>query len=171
MRVELKAYDRRDSAVFRHSLSMSRRTIDLSQDSKAFKDAFRHEREYVKGFREKLTLAGKHVGRVQGTVAISNIPLLHQMSIGTLTEKGIVMLKAPVFQQEPALFSFMRARDQHPKIEELGNRLKRLKELEGLSGVKAIRAFQEKTDTLTKVILILKERKFTYSSDASLMAA
>ena len=81
--------------------------------------------------------------------------MLQQMSLGTLTEKGIVMIKAPVLSQEidsGSLFSFLRGqKSQHPKIVELAGSLKRLKEIDELKGMKAVKTKNEKEIILNNI--------------------
>jgi hypothetical protein len=104
MRSEIKAFDARDSYVFRNSLSMSRRMSGHSLDVTSFQDQsvvgrspdpmllrelFLHPKSQIKKFSESVTIAGKVIGTVKGTFRISNIPMLQQMTVGILTEKGI----------------------------------------------------------------------------------
>lgn len=146
MRNELKAFDKRDSFVFRQNLSTSRRISTFSYDLSSFndqsrhnqsssspinnrapssrrlssadpsqiRDLFLHQKNQQKTFKEKLTIAGKNIGKVRGTFKIMNLPLLHQMQVGTLTEKGIVMLKAPVLQgdsEDHGFFAFIKGKN------------------------------------------------------------
>jgi hypothetical protein len=99
MRSELKAFAVRDSAVFRHSMSMSRKmsgnySLEISAmhdspshiqtpiipkakpDPSSLRDLFLQPSDQVKHFREIVTLAGKHLGKLKGTFKISNLPLL-----------------------------------------------------------------------------------------------
>ena len=111
-------------------------------------------------------------------MTIGNLPVLQQMTVGMLTEKGVVVMNAPVFRQEStsSVLSFIKGRSVHPRIEELATLSKRLKELDLTKGVRALRIFQEKTTTLKSIVAVLKaedkqERSFIYGSDTALMDA
>lgn len=134
MRSELKAFDTRDSFVFRNSLSMSRRMSGHSLDVTSFqdqstsgrspdpillRDLFLHPKSQIKKFQERVTVSGKVVGKIKGTFRIANIPMLQQMTVGILTEKGIQMVKAPILMMEQneshGLFSLFKVKDnRHP---------------------------------------------------------
>ncbi len=134
MRSELKAFDTRDSFVFRNSLSMSRRMSGHSLDVTSFhdqstsgrspdpillRDLFLHQKNQIKKFQERVTVSGKVVGKIKGTFRIANIPMIQQMTVGILTEKGIQMVKAPILMMEQnesyGLFSLFKVKDnRHP---------------------------------------------------------
>jgi exopolysaccharide biosynthesis protein len=102
------------------------------------------------------------------------------MSIGTLTERGIVIMQAPILASGAdgvGIMSLLKGKT-HPKIAELAASLKRLKEIDSLKGIKAVKAQHEKENTLHKIIKVLKstehlvhDKTFNYSSDQSLLDA
>jgi hypothetical protein len=77
---------------------------------------------------EQVTIAGKVTGKVKGTFRIWNIPMLKQITVGILTERGIQMIKAPILFTEnedgpgyTSLFGFFKSKInfKHPKIIEI----------------------------------------------------
>lgn len=94
MRNELKAFDMRDSVLFRQSMSISRKMsghYSLEQstfhekstmgqhkqvDQTMIRELFLQPKAQVKTFNEIITHTGKQIGKLRGTLKIYNLPML-----------------------------------------------------------------------------------------------
>jgi hypothetical protein len=78
------------------------------------------------------------------------------MTLGILTEKGIVMTSAPVIADMRPLGLILSMGKSNSKMKDVKSKVKLLKELDNLKGRKAAKVQQEKESCLSDLIQILK---------------
>ena len=81
----------------RSSLSNSKSFVaDTPSKMLSYNDsrASKNRRGQTKFFAEKLWIMGKQVGTITGSFYLNNVPLLSQLSLGVMTERGLQMATA-----------------------------------------------------------------------------
>lgn len=126
LQIEYRFYEKRDSAILQKNLSMSLKKRSSSSSKLKKNDSFQAKMDLSssgnettlrrktnsdrKAFKEQLWSSGKVIGKIKGHFQFLNLPIMQQMSLGTLTENGIMMNAAPIIIEEKdgTFMSFMR---------------------------------------------------------------
>jgi len=134
-----------------------------------------------KVFKEQLWACGKVIGKIKGHFQFLNLPIMQQMSLGILTENGIMMNAAPIIieEKEGNFMNFMKKNQRNDKITKLIDLTKKLKKIDGLKNKKQIyKTYNEKENILNDMIIILSDSDkavkghiFKYQDDLDLIRA
>ena len=111
--------DKKDSFIFESSSNLK----NQKKNQEMPKMTRQETTKMLKKIKEKLWLFGRHVGKVKGTIEIRDVPQLKQMSLGVLSDKGILFSSLPFFSDYDSGKLF----GKHSKKPELVELLKHLK--------------------------------------------
>ncbi|CDW79777.1 UNKNOWN [Stylonychia lemnae] len=107
----------------------ARLEFSLSQSENPSKKA----KNEKKSFQEQLWFMGKVIGSIKGNFKVTNIPIMQQMALGILTEKGIVMNQIPMLIQDGesgSIINSMKRSQKNEKITQLIDLTQQLKKLD-----------------------------------------
>ncbi len=82
---------------------------------------------------------GKVVGRIKGLFKLSNLPVVSQMQLGVLTERGVMINAAPILIDPTGtqFFGTLKKGQRNEQITQLIEYTKRLRKIDSIKDKKA----------------------------------